>query len=483
MPIAAQSRVTVNSDAIARALRGRGPLVLGRVDLDSLPQGVRDEQACSALLLALGRQSVCGGPDIHGVIALYRREGKRDFEVDDLAVATEFSRHASAALSNAQCYDKMRRRTVQFKNLVEINQSINSSLHTDIVLHSIVDRAVELLGCEAGSLLLTDPETRELVFKVAVGPAAKELADRRLPPGVGVAGAVARDGTPLIINNAKEDPRHYGLIDASTSLKTSSLLCVPLTSNGRVGGVVEVMNKRDGKPFDDEDRDLLTAFAIQGALALENARLYSDLRRGFADTVQIIANAIEAKDKYTRGHTLRVTKLALATARELGWSNEQIETLEIGALLHDIGKIGIPDAILHKPTELTEDEYSEMTRHPVLGAQMLENVAALRPMLPYVLYHQERFDGKGYPFGLQGNAIPLEGRILAVVDTFDAMTSNRPYRQGLSMEQALEEIERNRGTQFDPDVVDALTRALKEKPEPVQSDSAALPVMRLDPLS
>jgi putative nucleotidyltransferase with HDIG domain len=235
---------------------------------------------------------------------------------------------------------------------------------------------------------------------------------------------------------------------------------VPLTNKGHTLGVIEIVNKVNGIPFDDEDRDLLSTFAVPGAIAIENAQLYSDLRNTFADTVRIIANAVEARDPYTWGHTGRVTQLAIKTAREMGWSREQLEILEIGGLLHDIGKIGISDTILNKPTELTEDEKNEMKRHPVVGAKMLEGVAALRPMLPCILYHQERYDGAGYPFGLRGDEIPLEARILAAVDSFDAMTSDRPYRKGLSEEQANAEILRNRGTQFDPNVVDALMRVL-----------------------
>jgi putative nucleotidyltransferase with HDIG domain len=242
-------------------------------------------------------------------------------------------------------------------------------------------------------------------------------------------------------------------------LQTLSLLAVPLITKAGVIGVLEVVNKRDGTPFDDDDCAALNALAIQSAIALENAKLYSDLKQAFTDTVRIIANAVEARDPYTAGHTNRVTNIALEIARELHWSREQIENLEIGALLHDIGKIGITDVILRKQGSLTTDEYLEMKQHPVVGAQMLKGVAALRPVLPYILFHQERYDGKGYPFGFAGNEIPIEGRLLTVADTFDAMTSDRPYRKALSDEEALAEIVRQRGAQFDPEMVDALIRA------------------------
>jgi HD-GYP domain-containing protein (c-di-GMP phosphodiesterase class II) len=171
-----------------------------------------------------------------------------------------------------------------------------------------------------------------------------------------------------------------------------------------------------------------------------------------------LANAVEARDPYTAGHSERVTRIAIQIAKEMGWSREQLQGLEIGALLHDIGKIGVGDAILRKPSRLTEDEYREMRQHPILGARVIESISALRPVLPYVLYHQEHYDGRGYPFGLNGKEIPIEGRLLAVVDSLDAMTSDRPYHKAMTMEGALEEISRHRGTQFDPVVVDALMR-------------------------
>jgi putative nucleotidyltransferase with HDIG domain len=402
-------------------------------------------------------------PNIHnvpaklvGVLTLSRHVDSPVLTQDNLQLIAAFCTHAGTVVQNAQTYKHARRTAIQSQHLIEVSHSLAESLDTDVVLQSILGKAVELLQCQAGSLLLVDEVTNELIFKVVSGPASEQLLDKRLPPGVGIVGTVAQTGKPLIVNDAKGDPRHYDAIDQKTSLVTQSLLCVPLISKERVMGVLEVMNKLDGTLFDESDRDLLTAFAVQSAIALGNAKLYSDLKRAFAETVRIIANAVEARDPYTAGHTNRVTAIAIEIARELGWSREQIEILEIGALVHDIGKIGMPDRILHKPEDLTQDEYNQMKQHPIIGAQMLKGIEGLRDVLPYILYHQERYDGKGYPFGLAGNAIPIEGRLLAVADTFDAMTSNRPYRDGLAAEQAIIEIQKYRGTQFDPDIVDAL---------------------------
>ncbi|MBI3740746.1 MAG: GAF domain-containing protein [Chloroflexi bacterium] len=396
-----------------------------------------------------------------GVLVVSRRNQAQPFSQDDMQLLYALSTQAATALENARQYQKMQRRATQLQNLIDISREMATSLNLDQVLRQIMEKAVLLLRAQAGSLLLVDEETKELIFKVALGPAGAILSDTRLPPGVGIAGAVARDGKPLIVNDAQADPRHYGGVDASTALTTQTLVCVPLISRSRIIGVLEVINKADGTPFAEEDSDTLAAFALEGAIALENARLYSELKQAFTDTVRVIANAVEARDPYTAGHTGRVTQLAIETARELKWTTEQIEILEIGALLHDIGKIGVSDAILRKPGHLTDDEYTEMKKHPIVGANMLEGVGLLRPILAYVLYHQERFDGSGYPFGLKGKEIPIEGRLLPVVDTFDAMTSDRPYRKGRQPAEAIAEIVRNRGTQFDPEIVDAFLRAYK----------------------
>jgi putative nucleotidyltransferase with HDIG domain len=170
-------------------------------------------------------------------------------------------------------------------------------------------------------------------------------------------------------------------------------------------------------------------------------------------TVSALANAIEARDPYTRGHTDRVARIALAMCVRMGWNEKQVNIARMGALLHDIGKIGVPDAILRKPGRLDNEEFALMRKHPEIGAQILQGIDALAPAIPFVIAHHERWDGKGYPRQLKGEEIPLEGRILAIADSFDAMTSLRAYRTPLSLETAAEEIKRCAGTQFDPSLV------------------------------
>jgi putative nucleotidyltransferase with HDIG domain len=227
-------------------------------------------------------------------------------------------------------------------------------------------------------------------------------------------------------------------------------------------GVVYVDTRGATSAFTQNDLEMLVALSGPAAVAIKNAQYVTKLEKSYKDTLLTIANTVEMRDHYTVGHTWRVTRFALEIARELGWDQEQLNVCERGGLLHDVGKIAIDDAILRKPSGLTQDEYEKMKIHPERGARLLRDSEFLVPLVPYALYHHERFDGKGYPFGLAGENIPIEGRIIAVADTFDAMTSNRPYRKGLDPAIAVAEIEKGKTTQFDPACVDAFIAAYKK---------------------
>ena len=187
-----------------------------------------------------------------------------------------------------------------------------------------------------------------------------------------------------------------------------------------------------------------------------------------------LSRAIEARDPYTRGHSDRVTEIAEAIARRLGWDEERLELLQLGGPLHDVGKLGVSEEVLAKPGRLDEEELAQIREHPKLGARILLRIAALRGALPYVLYHHERWDGAGYPTGRAGEQIPLEARVLAVADAFDAMTSDRPYRPALDREDALAEVARCAGTQFDPEIVRIFLELFAERAElPAAAASSA----------
>jgi putative nucleotidyltransferase with HDIG domain len=210
-----------------------------------------------------------------------------------------------------------------------------------------------------------------------------------------------------------------------------------------------------------EDLEMLEALANQAAVAIENAKLYTSMKELFKNTVRSLADAIETKDVYTRGHSERVTAYSELIAKELGFSEEETETLNLAGLLHDIGKIGVDESILRKPAKLTDQEFEEIKKHPEYAANIIQNIPQLKGIVAVVRHHHERYDGNGYPAGLKGGNIPYNARIISIADTFDAMSSKRPYRNPLPVSVCIDEILKCSGTQFDPDIVPAAIRALK----------------------
>ncbi len=251
------------------------------------------------------------------------------------------------------------------------------------------------------------------------------------------------------------------------------LLCVPILGRERVIGAVTVVRCGPRAGFKASEVQMVEEMAGQAAMAVEQAVLFAKMRSyasevelSYDTTLKVLMAALDTKDAATHGHSERVSRLTVAVAKEMGVPKERMVDIERGALLHDVGKIGVPDVVLQKPASLNEREYEAMQKHPLLAGLMISNVGFLEGAMPILLYHHERFDGTGYPFGLKGEAIPLEARIFAVVDAYDAMTSDRPYRKALPPEAALLEIERNAGVQFDSIVVEAFTRVI-DRMQPV----------------
>lgn len=230
-------------------------------------------------------------------------------------------------------------------------------------------------------------------------------------------------------------------------------------SDTRVIGNLMAMNKQNGN-FDSDDTQLLEILATQASTVLQIADLYDEANELFLDFIKVLAAAIDAKDPYTRGHSQRVSDLSVAIAQVLALSADQIHNIRIGSLLHDIGKIGMPDRILAKPTKLSENEYEQIKKHPGIGYKIMNQVRLLNNVLPAIIEHHERLDGSGYPLGLEGEQISIAGRIVAVADVFDALTTDRPYRQAFSNTKAINHLEQNSGTQFDSTCVLALSKVI-----------------------
>ncbi|HNW33480.1 MAG TPA: HD domain-containing protein [Candidatus Ozemobacteraceae bacterium] len=341
--------------------------------------------------------------------------------------------------------------------LYRLSESFTGTLQLDELQKRAVAEIAATLEVKRASVLMLSDDGECLVLTAGLGVTTGDVGKRRFARGHGLAWNVIETGRPLIVNEPAKHPAYEpGLIP------DESLLLAPLPSKTGWIGVLVVSSKLDGGEFSSKDEKLLATIAQQMGSVWENARLYRETRELFLNTVEALAAAIDAKDPYTHGHSRRVTDFSVATAARLGVAGDDLETIRVSALLHDIGKLGVSEAVLRKPDRLTADEYAEIKKHPVIGAEIMQHIRKLSKFIPGMIDHHERFDGSGYPDGRRGDAISLAGRIIAVADTFDAITSSRPYhpdRRGRPAEAAVAEIRRCSGMHYDPAVVEGFLRA------------------------
>ncbi len=400
--------------------------------------------------------------EVIGVFEFLNKKTGEPFNEDDLNIISVFTPYIAAIIKNAQLILENNQKIERLEHLIDLTKQINSTLELDKLLDNMLQISTDMLQAEAGSILLLDEDKDELIFAAATGTKKDKLKDIRVPVGEGIAGWVARENKSVLVADAQNDPRFFKKVDQKTSFKTTSIIAVPLLTKDKLIGVVEVLNKKDNQFFNEEDKSLLEAFANQAAVAIENARLYENLNSMFLNTVKSLAAAIETKDIYTRGHSERVTKYSELIAKDLGLPDSDVKELRLAGLLHDIGKIGIDESILRKPSKLTNVEFQEIKKHPVYAANILESIPQMKEIIPAIKHHHERYDGNGYPDGLKDDDIPYFARILSVADTFDAMASNRPYRDALPLDMCLQEIQLCSGSQFDPEIASVAIKALKK---------------------
>lgn len=372
-------------------------------------------------------------------------------------------------------------RSNRLNALIAILGQIGATLDRQQILRIIINYAPVLLNAEASSLFLVDEESQDLVLAYASNNQPIDLANVRVPSGQGIIGHVVNTGQTVIVQDVSTDRRHYAQVDQNTGFQTRSILAVPLITRmialgaerGSTGirtiGGLEALNKVGGA-FTEEDAQLFRTLANQAATVLQVADLYNNANKLLEDVLKALIAAIDAKDPYTTGHSTRVQIFSLAIAEELGLLPAMFNQISIGSLLHDVGKIGIPDAILGKPGRLTDDEYTRMKSHPEIGKKIMGKVSALRGELSAIAEHHERLDGTGYPFGLSGEEITITGRIVAVADVFDAMTSDRPYRPALEVEEVFRYMREVAGTHLDEDCVEALIRARRNGKIQIQNE-------------
>ena len=377
----------------------------------------------------------------------------------------EFRQIAGDAISQFMEVELVKLQLAELETLLKVGKAISSTLDLTELLTKIMGLATQVMRCETSTVYLVDKRTNELYFHIIQGDAkvGAKLQEIRLPMGTGLAGWCAKESKPVIVPDTEKDPRFFRGADKKSGFVTRSMICVPMRLKDEVIGVLQVLNRTGDISFNDHDVEILGAVANQAVSALDNARLYANIQKVYLATVEVLATAIDAKDPYTHGHSRRVTLYSVAMAEEMGFDKKMVEDIRYAGLLHDVGKIGIKDSIIGKPERLTDEEYTIIKRHPIIGAEILRPVDFLADKIPGVLHHHEYFDGRGYPDHLSGENIPLIGRIICVSDAFDAMTSNRPYRKGLSVSVAVGELKKFSGKQFDPVCVEAFLKACDKK--------------------
>ena len=356
------------------------------------------------------------------------------------------------------------------KLLSQIGTAIISYEGIDTMLTLIVENTVAALEAQMGSLMLVDGEKQQLYVKTAWSKNGHVVdATRRMKLGEGFLGWVGREGRPM---RGSGRATELGCEDSGTD---GMILGVPLKLRDRSIGVIAVFRENAARGFTEDDEILLSSIGSQMAVAIENYRLNLDMERTYVETIMALALAVEAKDPYSAGHSKRVGFYATKIGEQLGFDEETLRTLNDAGVLHDIGKIGIKDEILLKPTLLTAEEEKIMQQHSLIGEAIVKPVRSLHKVVALIRHHHERFDGTGYPSGLKGEEIPLGSRVLSVADSYDAMITDRPYRKRLSVEDARAELKRCAGVQHDPKIIEAFLQMLDEKAQRLATATQPLP--------
>jgi diguanylate cyclase (GGDEF)-like protein len=391
------------------------------------------------------------GTRVVGVIVVSKL-GLNQFDEDDVRLLEVLAGHAAVAVENASLYESARREADSATSLLEFGRELATLVELDDIAGRVTELSSEILDSRNTSFYLeTNGELRLQAEHGHSPETAAELAAQTYP----------RDALQVGREAYVAEPRDYEPLIGEAPVPGGRYAVAPFDVDGRVGCLVALVERED---FGERELALLGGLAQQAKLAIANASSYEGLERTFVSTVEALANALEANDEYTSTHARWITDLSMRVGRELGLDERALKCLELGALLHDIGKIGIPSDVLSKPGRLTAAQRKLVQTHPELGERIIAPIDRLQVVRPIVRHCHERWDGRGYPDGVAGEDIPLESRIIFVCDAYHAMTTDRPYRRRLSHREALRRLAEGSGSQFDPHVVEVALRVLEQLP-------------------
>ncbi len=405
-----------------------------------------------------------------GILGVISVESTRSnaFSESDERLLVALANQTAIALANAHLFQQIQQQVKRLSMLRTIDSTITATLDLRLTLNIILEQATNGLEVDAACILLHEPHLQTLHYAAERGFRTTFPRKIRIRLGEGYAGRVALERRPLYIPYLSRDTGSLGNVQHASCERFVAYAAIPLIAKGEVKGVLEVFH-RSPLDFTKDWKRFFETLAQQAAIAIDNAQLFASLERrnieltiAYDTTIESLIKALELRDKDTEGHTKNVTELTIRLARAMGLKEEEIIHIRRGALLHDLGKIAVPDAILHKAGPLSEEEWKIMRRHPQYAHEILSPIAYLRPALDIPYCHHERWDGSGYPRRLKGEEIPLPARIFAVADVWDALTSDRPYRKAWPREKAIEYIRQQAGKHFDPEVVQIFLEIIEQ---------------------
>jgi len=357
---------------------------------------------------------------------------------------------------------RLERKVQELETMFIVSRQLGSSIDVEELLGNFLVVTVGQMGTNKGLIFLSEDDVNQLSCKAFKGQFARIPLDVTLSKDGKLVQLVSQAKHPISINHKDFYPQ-LSPEERKFVTENNISLIGAISYKGELRGLNAVGPKVSKKEYSQEDINLFSTLNFQAATALENVNLFDKLKNVYSGVMKAMITALEAKDPYTKGHTERVTRLSAQMGEKLGFSRDRLRNLIFGAVLHDIGKVGVREQILNKTEPLTEDEKNELRRHPIIGTEILKEVEFFKDSLAIVRNHHERYDGKGYPDGLKGEAIPIEVRIVALANAYEAMTSNRRFRGALNKEEAVQEIKENAGTQFDPNLVKIFIQMISRK--------------------
>jgi response regulator RpfG family c-di-GMP phosphodiesterase len=401
-----------------------------------------------------------------GVISIAIEKGRQiDDEINLLAILAEITGNS---IHRAQLYDQSQKQVRRLTSLRDIDSAIASSFDLRLTLNILMDHTLSHLNVDAVNIGLYHPELRTLTYLPGVGFKIPSPTRPQVRIGEGLTGQVILKQEVCHIIDLQHAPEAHN----DQLLKREGFVTyigIPLIVKGQIKGVFEVFHRARLSPPPDW-MEFLHTLAGQAAIAIDSTQLFENLQRSNQELIQAYdttlegwARALELRDRETEGHTRRVTELTIRLARFIGVRDSELVSIHRGVLLHDIGKMGVPDHILKKKGELTKEEWAEMCKHPVYAYNLLSPIAFLRSVLDIPYCHHEHWDGSGYPRGLKGEQIPLAARIFSVVDNWDALLSDRPYRKAWPREKVITYLKENAGKVLDPKIVEIFLRMIEKE--------------------